>query len=41
MMNLSHGGYIVVGATDNGQLASDADPPQKSTFDSAGLSEIV
>ncbi|MGM7669610.1 AlbA family DNA-binding domain-containing protein [Microbacterium sp. A93] len=41
MMNLPGGGYIVVGATDDGQLVSEIEPPKKAMFDSASLGEIV
>ncbi|MGW6621970.1 AlbA family DNA-binding domain-containing protein [Nocardia sp. NPDC055002] len=41
MANLPRGGYIVVGAKDNGDLATDADPIEPKQFDSATLMQKV
>ncbi len=41
MANLRRGGYIVVGAKDNGDLATDADPISREQFDSATLTQKV
>jgi hypothetical protein len=41
MMNQSQGGYLVIGANDDGTPAPGALAPTKEMFDSAALTEIV
>ena len=41
MMNLPRGGYLVIGANDDGTPAQGAIPPTKEMFDSAALTQIV
>ena len=41
MMNLPRGGYLVIGANDDGTPAEGAIAPTKEMFDSAALTQIV
>ena len=41
MMNLPRGGYLVIGANDDGSAAQGAQEPTKEMFDSAALTQIV
>ncbi|MFJ2620099.1 helix-turn-helix domain-containing protein [Glutamicibacter sp. NPDC087344] len=41
MMNLPEGGYLVIGATDDGTPAIDVTSPTKEMFDSAKLTQAV
>ncbi|MCM0616554.1 ATP-binding protein [Paenarthrobacter sp. TYUT067] len=41
MMNLPRGGYLVIGANDDGTPARNAVVPTKEMFDSAALTQIV
>lgn len=41
MMNLPRGGYLVIGANDDGTPAQGANIPTKEMFDSAALTQIV
>lgn len=41
MMNLPRGGYLVIGANDDGTPAREATAPTKEMFDSAALTQIV
>ena len=41
MMNLPRGGYLVIGANDDGTPAQGAIAPTKEMFDSAALTQIV
>jgi len=41
MMNLPRGGYLVIGANDDGTLAVSNNAPTKEMFDSAQLTQIV
>ncbi|WP_309075478.1 ATP-binding protein [Paenarthrobacter sp.] len=41
MMNMPRGGYLVIGANDDGTPAQDAVVPTKEMFDSAALTQIV
>lgn len=41
MMNLPHGGYLVIGANDDGTVAESHKIPTKKMFDSAALTQIV
>lgn len=41
MMNLPRGGYLVIGANDDGSPAKGYEEPTKEMFDSAALTQIV